>query len=108
MPSSPKPSALEETVQEVQEREGARVMATWSKAQSHRSYLSLCLTQTARCWCDRQGDGMFVDSFRDAWDATGVRWGVIVHTVGARWYLALDVRCASHACAALRAATLLL
>jgi hypothetical protein len=73
--SCPKPSALEETAQEVQELEGARVMATWSKAQSHRSYLSLCFTQTARCWCDRQGDGMFVDSFRDAWHAIGVRWG---------------------------------
>ena len=67
----------------------------------------MCSTQTTLCWCDGQSDGMFVDSFREAWHVIGVL-GVIVHTVGARWYLVLDVRCASHACAALRAASLLL
>ena len=75
MSSCPKPSALEETAQEVQELEGARVMATWSKAQSRRSYLSLCSTQTTLCWCDGQSDGMFVDSFREARHVIGVRWG---------------------------------
>ena len=68
MSSCPKPSALEETAQEVQELEGARVMATWSKAQSRQSkspcaphrqhYAGVMARATACSWIRSEKHGM--------------------------------------------------